>query len=558
MRQTGPAMDPPVERARAAFAQRAWSDAFAAFSAIAERAELEAADHERLAVCAYLVGEDEPCGRAWEAAHRRALEAGDVAASARYAFWLGVCLILTGSMSRAGGWLARAGRLVEDGGLDCPAAGYLLIPRVLGALEAGDAGAARDLAVRALEVGVRFDDPDLRALGILAHGRALIATGDVAGGTARLDEVMVSVTADEVGPVTTGIVYCAVILECLQLYDMARATEWTGALDRWCEAQPDLVPYRGQCLVHRSQLQQAAGAWRDAITTAEAACRRLTDPPHPALGLARYQKAELHRLNGAFDDAEREYRQAGRHGRHPMPGLALLHLARGDAAAAADTIRRSLEETVNPLERPPLLSAAVDILRAAGDLPGARAAADELAAVAAGSSAPMLAAMAAQALGTVLVSEGDPAAGLAHLRAAATAWQTLRMPYEAARTGIQLGLGYAALGDRTSAALEFDNAREILAQLGAVPDLDRLATLRRGLVDHRRAPEADAPGRVTLSPREREVLAHVAAGKTNREIAVALVISQHTVGRHLENVFAKLGVTTRAAAIARAYEHHLL
>ena len=213
---------------------------------------------------------------------------------------------------------------------------------------------------------------------------------------------------------------------------------------------------------------------------------------------------------------------------------------------------------MNPLERPPLLSAAVDILRAAGDLPGARAAADELAAVAAGSSAPMLAAMAAQALGTVLVSEGDPAAGLAHLRAAATAWQTLRMPYEVARTGIQLGLGYAALGDRTSAALEFDNAREILAQLGAAPDLERLATLCRGLVDHRWAPEAGAQGRVTLSPREREVLARVAEGKTNREIAVALVISQHTVGRHLENIFAKLGVTTRAAAIARAYEHHLL
>lgn len=559
MRQTGPAMDPSVERARAAFAQRAWSAAFAAFSATAEREELEAADQERLAVCAYLVGEDEACERAWEAAHRRAFEAGDVAASARYAFWLGLCLILTGSsMSRAGGWLARGGRLVEEGGLDCPAAGYLILPQFLGALEAGDAGAARDLAVRALEVGVRFDDPDLRALGILAHGQALIATGDFAGGTARLDEVMVSVTAGEVGPVTAGIVYCAVILQCLQVYDVARATEWTGALDRWCETQPDLVPYRGQCLVHRSQLQQAAGDWRHAITTAEAACRRLTDPPHPAVGLAHYQKAELHRLNGAFDDAEREYRLAGRHGHHPMPGLALLRLARGDAGAAADTIRRALEETVNPLGRPPLLSAAVDILRAAGDLPGARAAADELTAVAAGSSAPMLAAMAAQALGTVSVSEGDPAAGLAHLRAAATAWQTLRMPYEAARTAIQLGLGYAALGDRTSAAPEFDNSREILTQLGAAPDLDRLATLRRGLADQRSAPDPYGQGGATLSPREREVLGHVAEGKTNREIAVALVISQHTVARHLENIFAKLGVTTRAAAIARAYERHLL
>lgn len=527
-----------------------------AFTATDERSSLDAADHERLAICAYLVGEDDECARAWEAAHRVALSADDAAGSARLAFWLAFCLMLGGQTARAGGWLTRAQRLIEEARLDCVASGYLLIPELLGSLDAGDATAALELAVRATELGDRFDEADLRAFGTLSHGQALIAMGRTADGTARLDEVMVSVTAGEVGPIASGIVYCAVILECMQLFDVPRASEWTDALSTWCDTQPDLVPYRGQCLVHRSQLQQAAGDWLDAITTAEAACRRLTDPPHPALGMAYYQEGELHRLVGAFEEATSDYQHASRNGFDPMPGLALLQLAGGESVAVA-SIHRALQEATNPRERPALLAAAVDILRAAGDLPGARSAADELATTALASSSQVLGAMAVQATGAVLLGEGDPVAGLVELRAAATAWQSLRMPYEAARTSVLLGLGCAALGDRSSAALEFDNAKDTFTELGAAPDLDRLSALARGLVEGT-APRAEAAGTSALSVREREVLAHVAAGETNREIAAHLVISRHTVGRHLENIFAKLGVTSRAAATAHAYEHELL
>jgi ATP/maltotriose-dependent transcriptional regulator MalT len=305
--------------------------------------------------------------------------------------------------------------------------------------------------------------------------------------------------------------------------------------------------------VHRSQLQQAAGAWPDALTTAEAACRRLTDPPHPALGLAYYQQADLHRLRGDFDRAEAGYREASRHGRPPVPGLALLELRRGDAGAAAATVQRARHEAHLFVERPAVLAAAVEILDVVGDRASARDAADELSALAAASSSEALTAMAAQAVGTVLVGEGDPAGALPELRSAARAWRSLRMPYDAARVAVVLGLACAALGDRTAARLELDLAREAFAALGAKPDVERVdALVRRG--EEPAEPGAASP----LSAREREVLALVAAGRTNREIAAELVISQHTVGRHLENIFAKLGVTSRAAATAYGYEHHLL
>ena len=538
-----------VDAARGAFARGAWREACDALLAAAEVGPLPAEDFERLAVAAYLIGEDDVCTHAWERAHRSALEAGDEATAARCAVLLSLCLFLKGQMATAGGWLARAERVLADAGLDCAASGYVLILRLLGALGT-EPSLAADLAVRAAEVGMRSSDADLRALGVLGHGQALIAMGEVSEGVGRLDEVMVSVTSGEVGPVVTGIVYCAVIIECLRLYDIGRASEWTAALGDWCDAQPDLVPYRGQCLVHRSQLQQIAGRWSEAITTARAACRYLADPPHPAIGMAHYQEGELHRLRGDLDHAEADYREANRYGHDPVPGIALLELARGEAPSAVVTIGRALQEYYHqPLERPALLAAAVEIRRAAGDLDGARAAAEELAAVAAGGSSAVLRAMTADALGTVLAGEGHVVAALVELRTAAAAWRSLGMPYETARTAVAVGLACAAMGDGVAAALELGNARNAFVELGARPDVEHLDVLMGS--------DAHAD-RVSLSAREREVLAELAAGKTNREIAEILVISQHTVGRHVESIFAKLGVTSRAAATAYAYAHDLL
>ena len=536
-RQTGPVS--PL--------QRQWEEAYRALSG--RTPDLDAANWERLAVAGYMIGEDDGSGAAWEGAYHRHLEAGDREEAARCSFWRAFGLMMRGHMAQANGWLRRTQTIVEEGGLDCAATGYLLIPALLGALHGGNPSSARDMAVAARAIAARLGDPDLRAFGTLGHGQALLALGQIAEGMAELDEVMVSVTAGEVGPITTGIVYCAVILECMHLLDLSRAAEWTAALSAWCDSQPDLVPYRGQCLVHRAQVQQAAGAWPAAAASVDAACRRLADPPHPALGLAHYQQGELHRLRGAFDEAEAAYRQASRAGCQPVPGLALLELARGDAGAAATTIGRALQEVTAAHERPALLAAAVEIFRATGDIAAARGAASELAGIAEGTTSSVLNAFCDHATGTVLLAEGDPPAALRHLRAAATTWRDARMPYEGARTSVTIALCCAALGDRRSASMELGTAREAFIRLGARPDAARVASLAAGVEDRISNP---------LSPRERQVLVQVASGKTNREIAAALVISEHTVGRHLENVFAKLGVTSRAAAVAHAMEHRLL
>ena len=531
--------------ARAAFARQAWGDAHALLSAAAP--DLGPEDLERLAVAAYLVGLDDESTAAWERAHGAWARLGEADRAARCAGWLGLGLLLRGEVARAGGWFARATRLLDEAGLDSASRGYLQVPAALEALERGDVAAAEDLADAAVATARRFDDPDLLALGVLTRGEAALARGDTATGMRLLDEVMVAVTAGEVAPVPAGIVYCAVVDACMRVSDLRRAAEWTGAFGSWCAAQPDLVPYRGQCLVHRSQVLQARGDWAAAEEAAERATHHLAEPAHPALGLALYQRGELHRLRGEATAAERAYRAASAHGREPAPGLALLRLGQGRVAAAVAAVRRMVDEGRGQLGHPQVLAAAVDVLLAAGDVAAARAAADELAGLAGTRELPLLDALAAAATGAVLLAEGEPVAALPRLRGACAGWRALDVPYEEARARLQVGLACRALGDTDAADLEIGAARATFERLAARPDLARLDRLTAG----------GRPGAGTLSAREREVLRLVATGRTNREIASALVISEHTVGRHLQNIFAKLGLSSRAAATAYAYEHDL-
>lgn len=538
-----------IDEGREAFGRQAWAEAYELLADASERGLLDPEDLERLAIAAYLVGRDDESAQAWERAHLACLRLDNPGRAAQCGFWLGLALLLRGETARASGWLGRVGRLVENGELDCAARGYLLVPASLAACNSGDAAGAYALSTEAGKIAAQFGDKDLATFACLGQGQASIALGETARGVALLDEAMVSVTTGEVSPIPAGLVYCAVIETCMGVFDMRRAAEWTDALSGWCESQPDLVPYRGQCLVHRSQILQVHGEWPAATIEARRACERLSQPVHPALGLAVYQRAELHRLRGEFDEAEQAYRQASQCGREPVPGLALLRLAEGHVTAATAAIRRAVDESHDPLSRPTVLAAYVDIMVAVGDLAAARVAAEELSEIAGVIDAPFIHAIAAHAAGATLLAEGHAPAALAALRRASAGWRELEMPYEAARTRVHIGLACRALGDQETAALELDAARGAFDRLGARPDLARLAEL------------AGVGGPKTagmLTVRECEVLRLVAAGKTNREIGAQLVLSEHTVARHLQNIFTKLGLSSRAAATAYAYQHGLV
>jgi DNA-binding NarL/FixJ family response regulator len=535
-----------VERAREAFARQEWGTAY---SLLAGSDVLGGDDLERLAVAAFLLGLDDESDRAWERAHLACAGADDHDGAGRCAAWLGFSLMLRGEMAHASGWFARAARLVDEHDAQGSVRALLALHEFLFALEGGDVEVASRLADTTFDEARRCDDAGLLALGLLSRGEVALLRRETARGVQLLDEAMVVVVSGDVPPIPTGIVYCAVVDACMRISDLRRAAEWTDALDRWCAAQPDLVPFRGQCLVHRAQILQARGDWPAAAIAADRACRRLSEPAHPALGLALYEQGEIHRLRGKLSEAELAYRAASEQGREPAPGMALLRLAQGRVDAAVGAGHRMVEENRGSLEYPRVLAAYIEILLAADDVDAARAAADELAGIAALAETPLPRAMSGYASGSVLLAAGQPAAALAELRRSYVAWRDLEVAYEAARARVQIGVACRALGDEDAAELELGSARATFERLEAATDLARVAELMD---------LSGARGRSELTDRECEVLRLVASGMTNREVAATLHLSPHTVSRHLQNVFTKLGVTTRAAATAHAYEHGIL
>jgi DNA-binding CsgD family transcriptional regulator len=549
-----------LELGRQAFERRSWSEAYTQLSAAAVDDALDHDDLEHHALAAELLGRHDESSELLARAHQEALRAADLPRAVRDAFWLGFGLMARGEFARGGGWVARAAGLIEEARLDCVEQGYVLLPSALRSMEEGGPESALAAFERISEVAARFGDADLAALGRLGRGTSQIKLGDYDRGVVLLDEAMVAVTAGEISPIVAGIVYCSTIYTCQMMFDLRRAQEWTMALTRWCESQPDLVPFRGQCMLYRAELMQLHGAWGDAVEEAHKAYVRLSaPPPEPALGAAFYQQAELHRLRGEFDDAEDDYRQGSQWGRPPEPGLAQLRLAQGDVNGARGVIRRAVDEAHDPAIRLRLLEPAVEIALAHGDVPAARAAADELTASADAAGAPLLRAMATRAEGAVLLAEGNPREALVRLRRSWIIWRELDAPYEAARARVLIGQACWALGDQATATIELDAARKLFGQLGARPDVGRLDELTRELA----APRDGGMGAVAdsgaggLTAREVEVLRLIATGKSNRAIAGDLVISEKTVARHVSNIFTKLDVSSRSAATAYAYEHGL-
>jgi len=537
-----------LERGRESYAGRAWMAAFGSLSQADQAGSLGGDDLELLATSAYMIGRDDDYLDLLERAHRAYLETGAVLCAVRCAFWVVMQMAMTGEMGGATGWLGRAQRLVERDGSDCVERGYLLLPLVFRHESAGDLEAAVATAAAAAEIGERFGDADLLALAVLRQGHALVRQRRVAEGLGLLDEAMVAVTCGELSPIVSGIVYCGVILGCQHAFDLRRAQEWTAALTRWCEQQPDVVAFTGRCLLHRAEIMTLHGEWARALEEARVAGERQGMTPAGA-AQASYVRGEVHRLRGELAAAEDAYREASRCGGEPQPGLALLRLAQGNGDAAAASIRRVVGETSDRIARARLLPAYIEIMLAVGDRDHAGIACRELEEIAAGNENALLEALVAQARGAVALTAGDAEIALTALRRARQAWEELEAPYAVARVRELMGLACRVLGDDDSAALELEAASDIFVQLGAAPDLARVDSLTRRATSH------DTHG---LTPRELEVLRLVATGETNKAIAVELVLSERTVDRHVSNIFNKLGVSSRAAATAYAYEHQLV
>jgi ATP/maltotriose-dependent transcriptional regulator MalT len=289
------------------------------------------------------------------------------------------------------------------------------------------------------------------------------------------------------------------------------------------------------------------GKWDEAARDAHDACELLRS--RPAEGAAFYRLGEIHRLRGEFDKAEAAYTRANERGRKPQPGLSLLRLAQDRHADAAASIRSVLLDTRAQATRARILAAAVEILLAAGEVDQARAAADELSEIARAMDASLLSGTSAHATGAVLLAEGDIAGAARSLREAWDIWRDLEMPYDEAQTCLLLAAVCERRGDEDGRRLEVDAARKLFKRLNAEP---RLARITEPLGRGGRQPAG------SLSERELQILHLLAAGKTNRAIAEELFISEKTVARHVSNIFDKLGVSSRTAATAWAYQRHLI
>jgi DNA-binding CsgD family transcriptional regulator len=531
---------------REAYERSAWDDAFQLLSRADEAAPLHVDDLELLAMSAYLSGRDEDYHRALDRAHRAYLAAGNGVRAARAAFWLGLRLAFRGETGPATGWFGRADRLLQREEKACVEEGYLLLPAAEQQLEAGAEEMAYATAARAAEIGDQFGEPDLSACARHVQGRALIRQERVEEGLSLLDEAMVAVTAGELSPMMTGLIYCSVVEACQQVHAVDRAREWTAALATWCAEQPQLVSFTGTCLVHRAEIMQMNGAWSDAIEEV----RRARAVPHgfgPAA--AHYQQAEVHRLRGEFPEAEEFYRLASRQGFEPLPGLALLRLAQGRIEVSVTAINRALATTTDRLRRTKFLPACVEIMVAGGDLESARDACRELGESAERFQTTVLKAMAHQAAGAVALAAGEFQIALPALTRAFELWVQVKAPYLATRTRELIGLTCRNLGDEEGATLELVAAREAFEELGAAPDVARIDTV---------VSIASAARSSGLTRRELEVLRLVAVGKANKVVAAELRLSEKTIDRHLSNIFNKLGVSSRTAAAAWAHRHGLI
>jgi ATP/maltotriose-dependent transcriptional regulator MalT len=523
-----------------------WAETYAEFHD-RDPSALTPYELEALAEAAWWLSKMDESIAARQRAYVGSVAADDAEHAATMAARLSIEHFVRGDPAVGAGWLMKARRHAEE----VPEGvghGFLLIVEATVARFSGDLPGAQELVGRAAEFARRFRDPDLMAMAIHTQGIVLILLGETDRGVALLDEAMASVVSGQLTPYFTGIVYCNVIGTCLEIADVRRADQWSEAARAWCESLPPESPFPGMCRVNRAEVARLRGAWSEAEAEATRASEELMSFDPMGAAQAFYETGEIRRRIGNLVGAEECFARAREIGFDPQPGLALLRFSQGKATAALSALKLAVSTPrESRLQQARLLTALVDVALAASDLETASQAVDDIAVLARKSGAPILDVTAATATGALLLARGEAPAAVERLRSACAMWRDLRLPYEAARARMLFGLALRATGDEDDARLELRAAVSAFERLGATPDAHVAAALMPGTAGR-------AGG---LTSREAQVLRLVAAGKSNREIAAELVISEHTVARHLQNMFAKLGVSSRSGATAFAFEHDL-
>jgi ATP/maltotriose-dependent transcriptional regulator MalT len=538
----------PLAPVREAIARHDWQAAFDAGTAVAgvvPEAEAEAERADLVADAAWWLGRLDECISARELAYRTFSEVGDRERAGQCAVWLYEHHSFRARPAIANGWLRRA-RAALDGQPDGHARGALLLREAERAHGSGQLDDALALARDVVDLARRLRSVDLEAEALQTAGRVLIDQGEVDEGMGHLDEAMLFAVEGRLGPYSTGKVYCSLISACEELGDVDRAAEWTEATLRWAEDHPFAI-FPGICRVHRAVVLKRRGSLAEAEREAVRAGEELVGSHLGNSAAAHAEVGDIRRRLGDLDRAEEAFDRARELCGRSCGELALLRLAQGRADAAAAIVSECLRDTTtNRLARARLLPIQVQVAVATGDLGAASAALAELDETTRVFDTPMLAATLDSARGRLLLAQGDATAATGALQAAADRWRALGVPYEVATACTLLGQARREAADDAGAAASFAEAVRLFDQIGA--------RLDARLVHDTTKPELPAG----LTEREVEVLQLIATGRSNNDIAAALHLSVKTVSRHLSNIFTKIGVTSRAAATAFAFEHELV
>lgn len=476
-----------------------------------------------------------------ERAYRAYRAAGNDLGAGRMACWLGTDSVdFRGQTAVARGWLARARRLLEEhaGTVEY---GWLLMHEAEKLMYAGDTAAAVERGTEALALARRIGDLDLESLAIATVGLAHVFAGDVDKGCRDLEEAATAALADELDqPWAAGWCCCYLIYGCEQTRDYDRAAQWCRRIEAWAERRLGALAYT--CRAHYASVLVWRGAWEVAEAYLAESAAALADVRPPGAVDASARLGELRRRQGRSEEALRLFERAPD---HPLSilGTGELHLARGELRAARDRAEEYLRDAASRPATP--RAAGLELLvRAAaldGDVAAASGALDELTQIAAQIGTDHSRASLAWALGFLAEARGDLDQARIAFEDAARLFHRTAAPWEEAQAVLALAGVLDRVGRPQDAAEYRARSEALLADVGARP--------ARGHT---------VGSNPALTAREREVLTLVARGLTNREVARELVLSEHTVNRHVTNILAKLGTGSRSAAVAVALRNHVI